>query len=67
MTGTFYEWAIGGVFFAPFVGCAALALVIILLIRPVLRLVGFARMFSHASLAELSLYVTILGIVIVLF
>jgi hypothetical protein len=38
--------------------------VIVLIIRPVLRFTRFASMFSHASIAELSVYVTILGLLV---
>ena len=66
MTGTFHELAIGEVLFAPFVTYAAVSLIIIMVIRPILQFVGFAKMFSRPSLAELSLYVSILGILIAL-
>jgi hypothetical protein len=56
---------IGGVFLAPFVACAVAALVIILVLRPALRLVRFQEMFSHPSIAALSLYVVILGLLTV--
>jgi hypothetical protein len=62
MTHTFRELVVGGVLLAPFVTYALAALVIVLIIRPVLRLTRFANMFSHASIAELSVYVTILGL-----
>jgi len=45
----------------------AMALVVIIVLRPLLHVVGFAKMFSHASVAELSLYVTILGLLMLLF
>ncbi len=61
MTNNFHEFVIGGVLFAPFVSYAVAALAIILVLRPILHLVGFARMFSHLSIAELSLYVAVLG------
>ena len=64
MTHTFRELVVGGVLFAPFVTYALVALVVVLISRPVLRLTGFAKMFSHASIAELSVYVTILGLLI---
>ena len=32
-----------------------------------LRLIGFRELFSHPSIAELSLYVTILGLLTVFF
>jgi hypothetical protein len=43
------------------------ALVMFLILRPILRLSGFAKLFSHPSIAELSVYVTILGLLTVLF
>ena len=61
MTHDFHELVIGGVLFAPFVAYAVAALATILVLRPILHLVGFARMFSHASIAELSLYVAVLA------
>ena len=66
MTHTFPELVIGGVFVAPFITYAVAALVIVLVLRPLLRLSRFGRMFSHPSVAELSLYVTILGLLTVL-
>jgi hypothetical protein len=38
-----------------------------LILRPILRLSGFAQLFSHPSIAELSVYVTILGLLTTLF
>ena len=67
MSHTFAELVVGGVLFAPFVTYLVAALVIIVVLRPLLRVVGFAKMFSHASVAELSLYVTILGLLMLLF
>ena len=67
MTHPFSELVIGGLFVAPFVAYAVASLLIILALRPVLRLVGFARMFSNPSIAALSLYVVILGLLTVLF
>lgn len=66
MTHDFHELVIGGVLFAPFVAYALAALAIILLLRPILHLIGFAKMFSHASIAELSLYVAVLGTIVLL-
>lgn len=57
---------IGGVLFAPFLAYAVAALAIILVLRPILHLIGFARVFSHASIAELSLYVAVLGSIMLL-
>ena len=67
MAHTFAELAVGGVLFAPFVTYLAAALVLIVVLRPLLHVVGFAKMFSHASVAELSLYVTILSLLVLLF
>ena len=67
MAHTFAELAIGGVLFAPFVTYLAAAVVLIVVLRPLLHVVGFAKMFSHASVAELSLYVTILSLLVLLF
>jgi hypothetical protein len=66
MMHSFYELVIGGVFLAPFVAYAVASLAIILVLRPILRIVGFQRMFSHPSIATLSLYVVILGLLTVL-
>ena len=67
MTHAFSELVVGGVLLAPFVTYAVAALVMFLILRPILHLIGFARLFSHPSIAELSLYVTILGLLTVLF
>jgi hypothetical protein len=49
---------------APGRTCAVAALAIVLIIRPVLRLTGVAKMFSDALIAEFSFYVTVLGLLI---
>ena len=67
MAQTFAELVVGGVLFAPFVTYLVAALVLIVVLRPLLHVVGFAKMFSHASVAELSLYVTILSLLVLLF
>ena len=67
MAHTFVELVVGGVLFAPFVTYLVAALVLIVVLRPLLHVVGFAKMFSHASVAELSLYVTILSLLVLLF
>ncbi|MCC8961629.1 DUF1656 domain-containing protein [Bradyrhizobium sp. Pear76] len=67
MAHTFPELIIGGVLVAPFVTYLATALVVIVVLRPVLHVVGFAKMFSNVQLAEMSLYVTILGLLMLLF
>lgn len=67
MTHSFSELAIGGVLFAPFVAYTVAALAVFLALRPILHAIGFARLFSHPSIAELSVYVTILGVLTLLF
>jgi hypothetical protein len=67
VTHPFSELVIDGVLMAPFVTYALAALAVFLGLRPVLHRIGFASLFSHPSVAELSLYVTILGILTVLF
>jgi len=59
MAHTFAELVVGGVLLPPFVTYLVAALVLIVVLRPLLHVVGFAKMFSHASVAELSLYVII--------
>ncbi|OQW59346.1 MAG: hypothetical protein A4S14_05080 [Proteobacteria bacterium SG_bin9] len=66
MTHHYYELAIGGVLFAPFVAYVVAALAIILILRPILHVIGFANMFSHTSIAELSLYVAVVGTLVLL-
>lgn len=67
MGHTFAELVVGGVLFAPFVTYLMAALVLIIVLRPLLHVLGFAKMFSHASVAELSLYVMILSLLVLLF
>jgi hypothetical protein len=64
---SFSELVIGDVFVAPFIVYAATALAIFLALRPILHLCGFERLFSNPAIAELSLFVTILGLLTVAF
>ena len=64
MTHTFHELVIGGVLVAPFISYMVAALFVILIIRPILHLVGFSKIVSHPSIAELSLYVIVLGLLV---
>ena len=66
MTHPLYELMVGDVLVAPLVRYAVAALAIFMVLRPVLHLIGFPRLFSHPPIAELSLYVTILGLLTVL-
>ncbi|RYB04609.1 DUF1656 domain-containing protein [Lichenibacterium ramalinae] len=66
MTG-YPELAVGGVLMAPFVGYAVAALAILLVLRPLLRLVAFDRAFFNPPVANLCLYVLVLAALIVMF
>ncbi len=66
MTHSFSELTIGGVLLAPFVMYAGVAIAIFVVLRPVLHLIAFDRAFSNPPVAELSLYVLILMLLIVL-
>jgi hypothetical protein len=67
MMHSFPELTIGGVLVAPFVIYAGAAIAISAVLRPVLHLIAFDRAFSNPPVAELSLYVLILTLLIVLF
>ena len=67
MMHSFSELTIGGVLVAPFVMYAGTAIAIFAVLRPVLHLIAFDRAFGNPPVAELSLYVLILTLLIVLF
>ena len=67
MMHSFSELTIGGVLVAPFVIYAGAAIAIFVVLRPLLHLFAFDRAFSNPPVAELSLYVLILTLLIVLF
>ena len=67
MMHSFGELTIGGVLVSPFVIYAGTAIAIFAVLRPVLHLIAFDRAFSNPPVAELSLYVLILTLLIVLF
>jgi hypothetical protein len=67
MMHSFSELVVGSVFVAPFISYAAMALAILLVLRPILRLCRFEKLFSHPTVAELSLYVILLGLLTVAF
>jgi Protein of unknown function (DUF1656) len=67
MMHPYRELVIGGVMVAPIVSYVAATLVIIGLMRPILHFIGFSRLFSNPPVAELSLYVAILGLLTLLF
>ena len=67
MTNTYRELVIGGVLIAPIVSYAAIALLAFLMLRPLLRYVGFTRIFSSPSLAELCVYVAMFGMLALFF
>jgi hypothetical protein len=64
---SFSELIIGDVLLAPFVGYAAASLIILIALRPILHLCKFEKLFSNPAVAELGLYVAILGLLTVAF
>jgi hypothetical protein len=67
MVHTFPELIVGGVLIAPFVTYLVAALAVIIVLRPLLQVAGFAKMFSHPAIAQLSLSVTVLCLLMLLF
>jgi len=67
MMETFQEFIVGGVLVAPVVFYVLVTLVLIVLLRPVLHRIGFSRHFSSPSIAELSLYIAIFGLITLCF
>ena len=67
MMHSFSELTMGGVLIAPFVIYAGAAIAMFAVLRPFLHLVAFDRVVSNPPVAELSLYVVILALLIVLF
>ena len=67
MTETYRELVIDGVLVAPLVTYAAATIAIWLVLRPVLHIIGFSRLFSNPPIAELSLFVAIFGLLTLLF
>jgi hypothetical protein len=67
MTHSLPVLTIGGVLVAPFMIYVGAAIAIFAVLRPFLHLVAFDRAFSNPPVAELSLYVLILALLIVLF
>jgi hypothetical protein len=63
----FPELVIGGVLVAPFVLYAGAALAIFAVLRSLLQFAAFDRVFSHPPVAELSLYVLVLALLIAFF
>jgi hypothetical protein len=67
MMHSFPELTIGGVLVAPFVIYAGAAVAIFAALRPFLYLVAFDRAFISPPIAELSLFVVVLALLVVLF
>ena len=67
MAHSFGELVVGGVLVAPFVTYLMAALVVVIVLRPLLHVAGFAKLFSHAAVAQLSLFVTILCLLMLFF
>jgi hypothetical protein len=67
MMHTYRELVIGGVLVAPIVSYVAIALLLFMALRPLMQMVGFSRFFSNPPIAELSVYVTIFGLLTLFF
>ena len=67
MMHSFSELIIGDILLAPFISYAVAAVAIFLAIRPILHRSRFGKLFSYPAIAELSLYVTILGLLTIAF
>jgi hypothetical protein len=67
MTQTYRELVIGGVLIAPIVSFALAALLAFLLLRPIVHAVRLTRFFGSPSLAELCLFISIFGLLALLF
>jgi hypothetical protein len=66
VTHTFRELIIGGVLVAPVLSYLLKVIIVIAMLRPILHFIGFSRLFSNPPVAELSLYVAIFGLLVVL-
>ena len=64
MTPRFDDLVVGGVMLAPILTYAGLTLIIAFGLRPLLRRIGFTRLFVQPAIAECSLYVVIFGLLI---
>lgn len=67
MTHTFNDLVVGGVLMAPVLSYALATLVLVFVLRAVLHRIGFSSVFASSPLAELSLYVSLFGLLILLF
>lgn len=63
MSGVFHEFILGGVLVAPLASYVIVALALMLLIRPLLRLIGFSRYFARPQVVEIGLFVIAVGLV----
>ena len=62
-----HDWNFDGVYFAPFVGQAAIALVILLVVRMGLGRVRFGHHVANAPLAEAGLYICVLAVLVLIY
>ena len=67
MAHSFSDLIIGDVYLAPFIKYAVIAFIILLVLRPILHRYRVGQFFSHPAIAELSLYVTLLGLLTVVY
>ena len=67
MTQTYRELIIGGVLVAPILSYAVAGVAIIIVLRPILHFIRFSSFFSNPPIAELSLYIAIVGLLALTF
>ena len=67
MSHAFAELVVGGVLIAPFVGYAVVSMVILLLLRPLLVVSHFERVFSNPALALLCIFLLVLAAAMLIF
>lgn len=62
-----HDWDFDGIYVAPFAVHLALAMLVLLAIRPVLARLRFGARVANAPLAEAGLYICIVAVLVVIF
>jgi hypothetical protein len=66
MIQRFAEFAVGDILFAPFVGFLLAAFVLSLILRPLLALLRFDRLFSNPAVAQISVFACLLALLLLI-
>ncbi|MBP0113858.1 MULTISPECIES: DUF1656 domain-containing protein [Bradyrhizobium] len=67
MTHVHRDFIVGCLLISPIVAFGVMALLLLLLLRPLLSGLGFERLFSNPPLAEFCLYITMFGLLVLFF